>query len=304
VAEQLTNIGDIMKRFTTVFFSLLLIAHFMFSQETSNRSRTFSFEEQSTNFKIPKIWAVVIGVSKYQKSEMNLGYADRDAQFFYDYLTSPSGGNVSKDNSALLLNEQATRSNILKELVDKCNRSFEDDLFILYIAGHGVPDPVGNEIYFLSYESQPDNLTGTAVSQVDIEKVLARTKAKKKVWIVDACHSGGAGLNVNVRGDRAYQTNRMLIGIATSSEGIALFTASSASEYSQEAKKWGEGHGVFTHYLLEGLSGKAETDNDGLISIRELYDYVYHKVVDDTKGQQHPELKGVFDNNLPLGVVK
>jgi uncharacterized caspase-like protein len=293
-----------MKRFTTICFLLFILANFIFSQETSNRSKTFSFEESSTTFKIPKIWAVVIGISKYQKSGMNLGYADRDAQFFYDYLTSPSGGGVSKDNAALLVNEQATRANILKEITDKCNRAFDDDLLILYIAGHGMPDPVGNEIYFLSYESQPDNLTGTAVSQIDIEKALARTRAKKKVWIADACHSGGAGLNINVRGDRAYATNRMLIGIGTSSEGIAIFTASSGSEYSQEDEKWGDGHGVFTHYLLEGLSGKAETNKDGLISIRELYDYVYHRVVDDTKGQQHPELKGNFDNRLPLGVVK
>jgi uncharacterized caspase-like protein len=296
--------GGLMKNLIKIILIFVIFTQYLYSQDATGRSKAGSLEKPPLNLSLPKIWAIVIGVSKYQYSDMNLKYADKDAQFYYDYLTSPSGGNVAKENSVLLLNEKATRENILKEINDKCNRSFEDDLLIIYIAGHGMPDPVGSEIYFLSYESKPDNLAGTAVSQVDIEKALARSRARKKVWIADACHSGGAGLNTNVRGDRAYLINRMYFEIANAKDGLAVLAASSASEYSKEGDEWGEGHGVFTYYLIDGLKGNADEDKDGIITIREAYDYVYRKVKEATKGQQNPVLQGVFDNRLPMGVIK
>jgi uncharacterized caspase-like protein len=296
--------GGFMKSFIRMILIFIICTQYIYSQDATGRSQAGSLEKPPFNLSLPKIWAVVIGVSKYKYSDMDLKYADKDAQFYYDYLTSPSGGNVAKENSVLLLNEKATRENILKEINDKCNRSFEDDLLIIYIAGHGMPDPVGNEIYFLSYESKPDNLAGTAVSQIDIEKALARSRAKKKVWIADACHSGGAGLNTNVRGDRAYLINRMLFEIANAKEGLAVLAASSASEYSKEGDEWGKGHGVFTYYLIDALKGSADIDKDGIITIREVFEYVYNKVNDATKGQQHPVLQGTFDNRLPMGVIK
>jgi uncharacterized caspase-like protein len=289
-------------KFLKTIFCLILFSQCIYSQDATGRTKPGTLSKPDINTSIPKIWAVVIGVSKYQTPDMDLKFADKDAKFYYDYLLSPSGGNVSKDNSILLLNEEATRERIIKEINDKCNRSFDDDLIILYLACHGMPEPVGDEIYFLSYDAKPDNLAGTAVSQTDIMKALSHSRAQKKIWIADACHSAGDILNV--RGNRSYLLNKMLLEIATAGEGLALFAASSASEFSQENEKWGGGHGVFTYYFLEGLKGAADMDNDGIITIRELYNYVYAKVNEDTNGQQHPVLQGKFDNKLPVGISK
>jgi uncharacterized caspase-like protein len=291
-----------MKKLLIVILVVIFYHHISYSQESVARSKSGSLEKPMPVFKLPTIWAVVVGVSKYQKEEMNLNYADKDAQLFYSHLSSPSGLNVPKENSTLLVNSQATRANILRAINEKCNKSFEDDLIILYLSGHGMPDPVGNEVYFLGYESEIDNLLGTAVSMADIEKALSRSKAKKKIWIADACHSGGAGLNI--KGNQTYLTNKMFLELATAKEGCAVLTASSASELSKEGKDWGEGQGVFTYYLIEGLKGDADIDKDGIITIREIYEYISKKVIEATNGQQHPELKGTFDNKLPLGKAK
>jgi tetratricopeptide (TPR) repeat protein len=254
------------------------------------------------NVKMPQVWAVVVGVSTYKDPKMNLKYADKDAIDFYNFLKSPQGGSLSDDHIVLLTNEKATRGNIIKALNEKFYRAFEDDMVILFFASHGQPDPVGNEVYFLSHDAESDNLGGTAVSQIDIEKVFQRTRAKKKLWIADACHSGGAGLQV--RADHSALTNKLLSEIANSNSGMAMLTASSSSEYSYEDQKWGGGHGVFTHFLLKGLKGEADKDNNGLVELRELYEYVYRQVSHDTNGQQHPELKGSFDNKLPVAVYR
>ena len=60
---------------------------------------------------------------------------------------------------------------------------------------------------------------------------------------------------------------------------------------------------MFTHYLIEGMKGAADADADAVVSIRELYDYLYTSVSEDTKGEQHPELKGNFDNQMPLATL-
>lgn len=253
-------------------------------------------------YKLPQIWAVVVGISKYQKENLKLNFADKDAQLFYEFLRSPFGGGLSENNSILLVNEQATRENIIKALNDKLNRAFDEDMVIIYFAGHGMPDPVGNEVYFLSYDAKPDNLAGTAVSHLDIDRALSKSRARKKIWIADACHSGGA--TVSTRGDYASLTHKLLFEIAEKKEGTALFMSASGSEFSMEDIKWGTGHGVFTYSLIEGLKGKADKDNDALVSIRELYDYVYRQVVDETQGQQHPQLNGSFDNRLPLSIIE
>ncbi|MBX9853686.1 MAG: tetratricopeptide repeat protein [Cytophagaceae bacterium] len=270
------------------------------SLETTNTTK--EAENINIDIKMPQIWAVVVGVSNYKDPNMNLKFADKDATDFYNFLKSPEGGALSDDHVVLLTNEKATRSNIIKALNEKFYRAFEDDMVILFFASHGQPDPVGNEVYFLSHDAESDNLGGTAVSQIDIEKVFTRTKAKKKIWIADACHSGGAGLQV--RASHSALTNKLLTEIANSNNGMAMFTASSSSEYSYEDSKWGGGHGVFTHYLLKGMKGEADKDNNGLIEIRELYEYVYRQVSNDTNGQQHPELKGSFDNKLPIAVTR
>lgn len=266
---------------------------------------TISYSKQEP--KLPQIWAVIVGVSKYQDHKMNLNYADSDARMMYEFFKSPKGGKLDDNHIVLLTNEQATRANILKEMKNRFSKAFDDDVVILYIAGHGMPEPTGNEVYFLCHDAQKNNLEGTAIAQSDIQKMLAGTRAKKKIWFADACHSGGMGVSEGLRGgedEQAYQVNKLLSAITVANKGTALLTASSASETSREASKWGGGHGVFTYFLVQGLQGEADQNKDGIINIRELYEYTYRNTTSETSGNQHPELKGTFDNRLPLSVIK
>ncbi|HWM85689.1 MAG TPA: hypothetical protein VNO33_07620, partial [Kofleriaceae bacterium] len=148
-------------------------------------------------------------------------------------------------------------------------------------------------------------LVGTGLPQRDIEYAISRAAARRVVLLADACHAGAAGF-AGFRGKRGAalaETNRLVGQLAESKPGTAVLTASSATEASAEGRKWGGGHGVFTHHLLGGLAGAADDDSDGFITIRELFVFTYRNVSKDTGGDQHPELKGRFDNAMPLAAL-
>jgi hypothetical protein len=259
--------------------------------------------------KLANVYAVIVGVSKYKDPKMNLNYADDDATLFYDFLRSPFGGAVPEQNITLLLNENATRANIVKAVNNQFRNAFEEDVVIVYVASHGMPSALGDELYFLGSDTDRDNLEGTGVSQYDIQKALNNCRSQKKIWVSDACHSGSVGATgVMMRGEEekaaSNMVSRLLSNVASHDKNLILLTASSAGETSQEAKDWGGGHGVFTHYLVEGLKGAADENKNGLVDIREAYEYVRTKVSNDTKKKQFPELKGVYNNKFPMSVVK
>jgi uncharacterized caspase-like protein len=98
--------------------------------------------------------------------------------------------------------------------------------------------------------------------------------------------------------------NSFLSQLTEARDGVAILSASSAAELSEEGEHYGGGHGAFTYFLLEALRGKADMDGNGIVTLREAYDHTYRNVSETTEGRQHPELKGIFDNELPLIDVK
>ena len=151
----------------------------------------------------------------------------------------------------------------------------------------------------------PKQLVATGLPQRDLEYALSKAPAKRLALLVAPAIRAALGFAISVRVDgdsSSERRNRLLASLGASKPGIAVVTAATASESSLEDARWGGGHGVFTHHLLRGLSGDGDVDDDknGLVTVRELFDFVYREVSGDTRGQQHPELKGTFDNAMPL----
>ena len=88
-------------------------------------------------------------------------------------------------------------------------------------------------------------------------------------------------------------------------EGRIVFTSSDKNQLSQESAKWGNGHGVFTYFLIKGLKGEADTDADNIISAGEIFRYVSEQVRRETYSQQTPRIPfGNFPWDFPLGYIK
>ncbi len=258
---------------------------------------------------MPKMYAVVVGVSEYQDPKMNLRFADDDAESYYEFLTSPNGGNISKENITLLVNQKATRSSIIKEVTNQMRKALDNDMVIVYMACHGMPNMDASEIYLLASDTERDNIEGTGVSYSEIKKIIYNCRADKKLLIMDACHSGGAGVDEggargNLSDAHASMTNRLLTNVSSQGKSVMILNSSSAAQPSKESEQWGGGHGVFSYYLLKGLKGDADENGNGIVDIRELYEYIRSTVSKDTENKQWPELKGTFNDRFPLSVIR
>ena len=274
------------------------------------RDQVQEFRTQAVSRRVGR-WAVVVGISDYQydtswnpqKGIPDLKYANKDARAFADFLISPSGGAFSPDHVRVLLDKQATMSEVRVAIGDFLARSLEDDLVVLFFAGHGTPDPKNpKNLYLLCHDTQPGKYYGTALPMWEIDVALTRTIRSKKVFVIaDACHSAGVG------GTRAVsvsdQFNEYMDAIARSRSGITKITASRANELSQEREFSDGGHGVFTHYLLKGLKGEADDNRDGFVTMKEAYGYLYDRVRSDTRHSQNPWASAYVSADIPLGIV-
>jgi len=229
-------------------------------------------------------WAVIIGVSHYRDKRINqLQFADRDAQQMRDMLVDPKGGGVPADHVLYLANEDATFANIRSALFDFLTKPGPDDLAIVYFAGHGTNDfkKRPDNYYLLGYDTDLDNLASTAIPMWDLQTAFERTLQANVVTLVDACHSGGIGAAI------PNMTNSRWIKAGFGKQR-AIITASDMDEVSREGEQWGGGHGVFTYYVLQGLTGKADVNRDHKVSVGELFDFVRAQVLRETAGAQSP----------------
>lgn len=255
-----------------------------------------------------KGWAVIVGISRYAHEAWNLEYADRDAQQLADLVSAPAGGRFEKVQ--LLINEKATYQALNKALKSFLKQPDREDIVLLYFACHGTPDPDRPEnIYLLTHDSDPHDISGTALPMREIDLALRETlRAERVIILADTCHSGGMALGIGRRAiDQSAVVNKYLKDLSLARGGVALLTSAATNETSREGKQWGEGHGVFTHFLLEGMRGQADgyggQPRDGKVGARELFEYVRDMVKKATGDGQHPTIgSDAFDPALPMAI--
>lgn len=255
-------------------------------------------------------WAVVVGVSSYKDTRIeSLRYTARDAEGLYRWMVRPDGGGFAPSRVKKLLDKEATYENLRAALFEWARQAIEEDLLLIYLAGHGspeAPDKLEN-LFFLPYDVDYDRIASKGFPMWDIETALKRfIKARRVVIIADACHSGGVGQGfaTATRGVGGTVTEKLTGGLQSLSrigDGVAVLTASGAKQLSRESEKWGDGHGVFTFFLLKGLEGDADYNKDGKVTLGELVPYVSESVRRETSNEQCPEVAGKFDPAMAIG---
>jgi uncharacterized caspase-like protein len=163
------------------------------------------------------------------------------------------------------------------------------------------PDGDGLEKYLLPYNADPQDLYATALPMEEILRIFNRIRAERLVFIADSCYSGASGgRTISLTGVRANISDAFLDRISRG-KGRIILTASGANEVSCENDTLK--HGIFTYFLLEGLRGKADADQDGVVTVDEAYAYVSKHVPQATGQEQHPVKKGTVEGRLILSVI-
>ena len=230
----------------------------------------------ATNDTSSKTYAIIIGISNY-KFIQPLDFADKDAGLFRDFLKTAGGGNLKVDDIFCLLNEDAKAANFwVKGMnwVRSKNLKKNDRLFI-YMAGHG--DAINqDEYFFLTYDCNPAGDKNNYIITGNIQ--LYNLKSRIADWVrhgvevilvMDACRS-----NELPGGSEGQQVLNSAISEKNAGEIVMLATG--AGQESLEDANIGTGHGLFTYYLVDGLSGLADTkgDADQKITFKELQAYI------------------------------
>jgi tetratricopeptide (TPR) repeat protein len=268
--------------------SLLLISAMSVISQVNNKGVSVN-NNQSGNAST-NIHALIVGISKYQNVP-GLSYADADAYSFYNFLISPAGGNVDSNNIKLLMNENATSANIFASLDWLLENVKEGETVLIYFSGHGdLETKTMMQNGFLLAADAPKScyMAGGTVGlfylQTYLNTLIDRNKAKV-IMISDACKSGKLAGGV----DGATNTMQAL---QQQWSNVVKILSSQAGELSQEGQKWGNGAGVFSFYLLNGLKGLADMNNDKKITLLEVFIYLSENVARETGNTQNPAIVG------------
>lgn len=157
-----------------------------------------------------------------------------------------------------------------------------DDVLLLHFSGHGLKNESG-ELFFAAHNTKPNLLRATAVPADFIQRCMRDSRSRSIILLLDCCYGGAFSQGVQVRAAGDVNVLDSFPEEKSKSRGRAVITASNAMEYAFEGDQLGDNQqrqpSVFTAVLVEGLeTGDADQDEDGWVSLDELYNYVYDKV--------------------------
>jgi WD40 repeat protein len=271
----------------------------------------------------PDLYIIAMSVSDYQDKRFDLRYAAKDGKDIAKMFKSIPNSKKTFEHIIIdtLLNRSATRENFFR-LKDKLLASNVDDQVIVFVSGHGLLNSQF-DFYFATYDIDFGKPEMRGIFFEDLEGILDSIPSRKKLLLMDACHSGEvdkdemteltASNTVKTSSDIAFRGNvRAYIARAADpaamsgvnlnntlelmqelfsgldkGTGTTVISAAAGKGYALESPLWN--NGVFTFSIINGLkNGAADKNRDGTITISELKDYSIKEVQLLTDGQQKP----------------
>jgi hypothetical protein len=241
--------------------------------------------------------ALIIGIEKYKKAP-NANFANLDAKYFYEY--AKNGFGISEPNIKLLTDQEANLIESLgalsKWLPSKVVKNQTE--IIIFFAGHGLASTDGKELFLLPNDGDTDLLARTGLSRTEIFDAIVKLKPKSVTMFLDTCYSG-----VSRDEEMLLASARPIRIVADEQKNIpknfTIFTASKLDQISSGLKE--AKHGIFSYFLMKGLEGKADSDNDKKITNGELLAYMDINISQkalELGRQQNPSLAGNPDQVL------
>lgn len=257
---------------------------------------------------------ICISVSRYKDSTMNLNYAVKDGSDIISHFKLNSTGNVFVDS---FFDERATLENI-RTIKQKLENTKANDQVVLFVSGHGMLDKDFN-FYFATHDIDFDNPSARGLAYDELESLLDGIPARKKLMLMDACHSGEVDIhnedsainaasptsNENVKTytyrsniknqkpkenlglNNSFELMQQLFTNLSQGSGALVISAAAGVGFALESPEWN--NGLFTYTVLNALKNKRGDENkNGNISVNELKNFVTKEVERLSNGKQKP----------------
>ncbi|MBX3729208.1 MAG: caspase family protein [Candidatus Sumerlaeia bacterium] len=270
-----------------------------------------------------KVYALLVGVGDYANPGIPaLRYAASDARAMQEALVVRG---IPAANIRTLTNSEATLRAIRSGISTHLGQALEEDTVLLYFSCHGSADPDtlaarnyhdGFEKFLLPHDADPSALTGSGLAMSELQRDLANLASRRIVLMVDSCYAGDIAEVADAGGK--YFRNTGTTGLkalnlvddyvvrfvpdeaATSGAGraVVVLAASQANQVSREDARWNGS--LYTHYLVKGIAGEADSNGDGVVTVEELHQFARERVARESANKQTPIL---FPSEPPFPIA-
>ncbi|HRY54771.1 MAG TPA: caspase family protein [Spirochaetia bacterium] len=271
----------------------------------------------------PDLYYVGLGVARYaDRAIPDLAYPAKDALALAGAFAAMKGRPFREVRTLVLGDGKVTRKS-LEAIGRFAAPARPGDLFVLFIAGHGIQLESGRggyEYYYVTGDSKLATIQEKSIPFAELEALVSGVAPRQKLFLIDTCQSGeadrapaaslaaaAAGARARVipasaarglalvpgpAGEALADRDRFIWNDLARRSGAVVFSACRADEASYESDAWKQG--AFTSAILEAFASKAaDRDGDGSLSADELRAYVSAAVPRklrslDPRARQHP----------------
>lgn len=216
--------------------------------------------------KKPRLYVVAVGINHFEYGN-DLTYPIKDSQDFKAMIERLSKG-IYQDIEIRLLTDP-DRKEIIEQIKNISNQVEPEDTFIFFAATHGWAQDDQYYLITSNFKGTEKSLKEGSITSVDLIEFSKMILSLKQVFFLDTCHSGGVGNMINGLYDAR-------LSILAKTLGLHVFAASQAEETAADNYKE---NGLFTHVLLQALSGDADLNRDYFVSVLEMSPYIKNTVM-------------------------
>jgi hypothetical protein len=244
--------------------------------------------------------ALVVGIAHYPAVRGLPENVLDDARDLADLLQDPNRCGYPSGQVLRLLDEEATASGIRSALSDLAQRAGTGSTAVVYFSGHGWHHRGTGQQFLVPYDADSNNLVDTCLSNQELSHLLSEIQADRLLVLFDACHSGGVGdpkdfeSGIEAGLPEEYYQN-LAQGV-----GRVIIASSRPEEVSWVLQ--GMRNSLFTHYLLEALTGFGPSLGDGYVRVFDIFRYIAERVPE--RADQHPIFKAAaLELDFPVAWV-
>lgn len=205
----------------------------------------------------PNCYVLSVGIDKYTRSPLH--GCINDARNMARQFRGQEGKTFDRVGVTLLLDEEGNRDRVLREMSRLASAGKAGDFIVLFLSGHGGNNKPG--WFFVTRDENNAELRDTTILNF-ADKAAAQ--GKKVLVIIDACFAGQLRVNAGKLLNRSYPDGGGVVFMVSS---MPSQTSAALGQYS-----------AFAQAVAEGLSGKADFDGDGFVTLREVRRYAYQRV--------------------------
>lgn len=227
-------------------------------------------------------YALIVGVEKFAGLTLPEEYwIDETATAMYNLLVNSS--NWKEENIKMLLNENATKNNIHDAIVNWLDeKEDENDIILIFYTDHGWKTKLSQKRYghafVYTYNVTEENRIEDKITDKEFDKWVDQLESKHIVIILETCYSG-----------------RML---ALRQHGRVLLTAGGKYFFCGVDDSDSLKSGIFAYYIMQGLRGVADLNNDGWVTAEEAFRYARLPTIHTSIWEQFPFIQKYGDTTI------